>query len=191
MVNRSSTTLRTWTKDDFVITTDRHYVSLPFLRSSFSTPSMYWATPLPDTELETLVQNSLCFSLLKAKAHIDPTQDDQIGFARVITDYVTFAYLTDVYVTVERQGLGLGTWLIQCVGNYFDKMPHLRRAMLVTSDVEGGRGEQFYRENLGMGRVERGIVLNVDGPGAVPGWERRRAEGSAEGNIESQALATK
>lgn len=71
---------------------------------------------------------------------------EQIGMARLVTDYVTFAYLTDVYVVPEWRRDGLGKWMVACVREVVDGIPELRRAMLLTST---GTGEQFYRRELG------------------------------------------
>jgi len=57
----------------------------------------------------------------------------QIGLARIITDYVSFAYLTDVYVLESHQGKGLGAWLTTCVGDMVGTWPFLRGLMLLTS----------------------------------------------------------
>lgn len=92
----------------------------------------------------------------------------QIGLARLITDYVSFAYLTDVYVVEEEQGKGLGKWLVQCVDEILNEMGHLRRAMLIT---EEGGPEGFYERELGMkrlGALEGGaVIMQRVGDGAV------------------------
>lgn len=75
----------------------------------------------------------------------------QIGLARLITDEVTMAYLTDVYVLPEFQGKGLGLWLVECVRETLDSWPHLRRSLLVSSEGEG-----FYSKTLGMKAFEQG-----------------------------------
>lgn len=93
-----------------------------------------------------------------------------IGLARLITDHVTFAYLTDVYVLPAHQGTGLGRWLLSCVSEHVaTAFPALRGFLLLT------RGEQavrFYRETLGMlpqdeGRLNGLVVMHRDGAGAV------------------------
>jgi GNAT superfamily N-acetyltransferase len=76
-----------------------------------------------------------------------------IGFARLITDDVSFAYLTDVYVLKEHQGKGLGSWLIECVRETLDAWPALRRTMLLVNDE---RSVGFYRDKMGMELVEQG-----------------------------------
>ena len=60
----------------------------------------------------------------------------QVGFARVVTDRATFAYLCDVYVLAEHRGKGLGKWLIGAVMAHPD-LQELRRFQLVTRDAHG------------------------------------------------------
>ncbi|KKA24339.1 hypothetical protein T310_1624 [Rasamsonia emersonii CBS 393.64] len=84
----------------------------------------------------------------------DIEQIEQIGLARLITDTVTFAYLTDVYILPEYQGRGLGAWMMDCVAETLSSanMPHLRRTMLVTTNraLDGGRREDYYAAKFGM-----------------------------------------
>jgi GNAT superfamily N-acetyltransferase len=90
----------------------------------------------------------------------------QIGLARLITDEVSFAYLTDVYILDEYQGKGLGTWLIKCVDETLSSWPELRRALLVTN-----HGSSFYGEKLGMKEFEQGkngmAIFSRKGGGSV------------------------
>lgn len=88
----------------------------------------YWSENIPLEIVAKAVQNSLCFSLYDA--------EKQIGFARVITDKATFAYLCDVYVLPEFRGRGLSKWLMTCVQQHPD-LQHLRRFMLATKDAHG------------------------------------------------------
>lgn len=88
----------------------------------------YWAKSISRDIVEKSLRGSLCFSLL----------DDgrQIGFARVITDRATFAFLADVFVIAEYRGRGLGVWLVECVIEHPD-LQGLRRWMLGTADAHG------------------------------------------------------
>ncbi len=88
----------------------------------------YWATGRPRDVVAKAVANSLCFGVY------DGAQ--QIGLARVITDYATFAYLCDVYILEEYQGQGLGKWLMRCVTEHPD-LKGVRRFMLATRDAHG------------------------------------------------------
>ena len=74
------------------------------------------------------MEHSLCFGLFDKKK--------QIGFARVISDRATYAYLCDVYVLESYRGKGLGTWLMSCVMKHPD-LQRLRRFTLLTRDAHG------------------------------------------------------
>ena len=68
----------------------------------------YWAEGIPITILEKALKNSLCFGVFS-----DP--GEQVGFARMITDSATFAYLADVFIVDAHSGKGLGKWLMEVV----------------------------------------------------------------------------
>jgi GNAT superfamily N-acetyltransferase len=95
----------------------------------------YWAKGIPKEIVARSIQGSLCFSLL-SKGADTTTWAEQIGFARVISDRATFAYLCDVYVLEEHRGRGLAKWLIQTVIEHPD-LSGLRRLMLGTRDAHG------------------------------------------------------
>jgi len=86
-----------------------------------------WWTELTSESLERALRHSLCFSLKECGR--------QIGFARVITDFVTYAYLCDVYIVEERRGRGLGSWLIHSVLEHPD-LKNLKRVALITHDAQ-------------------------------------------------------
>ncbi|MTK11632.1 MAG: GNAT family N-acetyltransferase [Clostridiaceae bacterium] len=112
--------------DKFTIYTDRKKVD-PEAVCSFLSKS-YWAnTRNKDTILRS-IENSLCFSLFK--------EDTQIGFARLVTDYATFAYLCDVYIDENYRGLGLGKWLMECIVDH-DEIKGIKKMMLATSTAHG------------------------------------------------------
>ncbi|KAK5360113.1 hypothetical protein LTR11_010399, partial [Exophiala xenobiotica] len=88
-----------------------------------------------------------------------------IGFARGITDRVTFFYLTDVYLLPEWQGQGLGKWLVQCVQEVVEDMPYLRRSMCVVGHGREG-AQAFYGKLMKMERLgEDTVPLHWRGPG--------------------------
>ena len=78
------------------------------------------------------MENSLTFGLFAGEV--------QVGFARVVTDYATFAYLADVFVLEDHRGRGLGKWLIEVVLSHPD-LRRLRRWMLATGDAH-----ELYRK---------------------------------------------
>ena len=88
----------------------------------------YWAQGLDRTVLEKSLAHSLSFGLYAGPR--------QIGLARVVTDYATFAYLCDVYVHADFRGHGLGQWLMSCVVAH-PELQTLRRFLLVTADAHG------------------------------------------------------
>jgi GNAT superfamily N-acetyltransferase len=115
------------TRGDLTVTTDPARLDLgavhAFLRGA------YWCEEIPLPILERAIAHSLCFSLLAAG-------DRQVGFARLVTDRATFAYLCDVYVLPDHRGRGLGRWLMDCVMAHPD-VAGLRRFSLVTRDAHG------------------------------------------------------
>ena len=100
--------------------------------------SSYWSPGLPRAVLERAIAGSLCFSLLEGK--------EQAGFARVITDRASFAYLADVYVLERLRGLGLGHRLMEAVLAHPD-LALVRRFVLVTRDAH-----RLY-EDFGFGAL--------------------------------------
>jgi GNAT superfamily N-acetyltransferase len=111
-------------QDEFVISTDParldHEVIHGFL------VHCYWAEGIPRETLARSIQNSLCFGIYGP--------GKQIGFARVISDYATYAYLGDVFVLEEYRGRGLGKWLMECIMRH-PRLQGLRRWGLVTRDA--------------------------------------------------------
>jgi GNAT superfamily N-acetyltransferase len=88
----------------------------------------YWAYGITRETVASSIANSLCFGLFDGSA--------QIGFARVISDRATFAYLCDVYVSEDYRGRGLGKWLLEVVTSHPD-LKRLRRFVLATRDAHG------------------------------------------------------
>ncbi|OJD11638.1 hypothetical protein AJ78_07632 [Emergomyces pasteurianus Ep9510] len=92
----------------------------------------------------------------------------QIGFARLITDNITFAYLTDVYILPEYQGTGLGTWMLQCINEWVESRgENFRRLMFVTV---GDRAERYYQRVMGaetQGRKGDVLIMGRKGKGSL------------------------
>ena len=129
---------------------------------------------MPDEALRETLQRSLCFGLYDMEAQGDKKDKEAgmelVGFARCVTDFTTFVYLTDVYVWPTHQGSGLGKWLIMCIQEVIDSMPYLRRSMLFTSDWE--RSVPFYQKLMGME-----LVGSVDGAEGGLAVLQRRGKG--------------
>ena len=133
-------------RDHYLISTNPSLLSLSAINTAFATSEMWWCNALPEDELRVCLENSLCFGLYNSQG----TERQQIGLARLITDHITWAYLTDVYVVPEEQGKGLGSWLIDCVDEWMGDLNHLRKALLVAGV---GAGEEFYSKKLSMERL--------------------------------------
>ena len=106
------------------ITTDVAQMDLDAIHAYLT--RSYWAGGIAKELLARAMAGSLCFGLLDGSRHV--------GFARVVTDRATYAYLCDVYVLEEYQGRGLGTWLIRELMTHPD-LQGLRRFGLVTRDA--------------------------------------------------------
>jgi N-acetylglutamate synthase-like GNAT family acetyltransferase len=89
----------------------------------------YWAKGIPMATLQTAINNSLCFAVLCP-------QNETVGFARMITDKATFAYLADVYILDAHRGKGLSKRLMQVIVQH-PELQGLRRTVLATRDAHG------------------------------------------------------
>ncbi|MBP1649603.1 MAG: family N-acetyltransferase [Bacteroidetes bacterium] len=110
----------------FLVSTDPTLLDITAIHDFLS--HCYWAEGIPLKLVERSIQGSLCFGLYDGRA--------QVGFARVITDRATFAYMADVYVLEPYRGQGLGTWLVECIMGHPD-LQGLRRWCLLTRDAHG------------------------------------------------------
>jgi len=119
-------------RDSFSISTDRDRLDVRAIHS-FLSESAYWSLGISKSVVETAIANSLCFGMFDG--------DAQIGFARVVTDRATFAWLCDVYVLPEFRGRGLAAWMIDSVLEHPD-LQGLRRVLLATRDAHG-----LYRQS--------------------------------------------
>lgn len=119
------------------ITTDVSKLDVNVIHQYLSQES-YWAKGIPKYIVEKSIANSLCFGLF--------SENELIGFARLITDKATFAYLADVFVLNAYRGKGLGKWLLQSIQSH-PELQNLRRWLLTTKDAHG-----LY-EQLGWIRV--------------------------------------
>jgi GNAT superfamily N-acetyltransferase len=127
MVNGGQAEHRSYCKDGFCISTDKARLDIQAMHR-FLSGQAYWSLNIPMSRIEKANEQSLTFGLYR--------EDEQIGFARVISDYSTIAYLGDVYVLPEFRGLGLSKWLMQTIMDYPD-LQGLRRWILSTADAHG------------------------------------------------------
>ena len=108
------------------------------------------AAGVPEDVVRRSVENSLVFGVYRG--------EEQVGFARVVTDYATFAYLADVFVLEAHRGRGVGKWLIEVVLSHPD-LRGLRRWMLATGDAH-----ELYRK-YGFAELARAeIFMEIHSP---------------------------
>jgi GNAT superfamily N-acetyltransferase len=115
-----------WARNEFEISTDPTRLDLSMVHE-FLTNS-YWAKGIPLETVRRSVENSLSFGIYH--------DHRQVGFARVVTDRATYAYLADVFVLEPYRGRGLSKWLMECTTAHPD-LQGLRRWMLATGDAHG------------------------------------------------------
>lgn len=115
-----------WERDGYLVSTDAARLDVDAVHAYVA--RSYWAADIPRETLVRAMANSLCFGMHHG--------DAQVGFARMVTDRATFAYLADVYVLEAHRGRGLGKWLVGCVKSHPD-LQGLRRSMLATRDAHG------------------------------------------------------
>lgn len=110
----------------YEISTDSSRFDLDLIHRFLS--NSYWAEGIPREIVERSIENSLCFGVFD--------RDQQVGFARVITDRATFAYLGDVFIIESHRGRGLSKQLMQAIMEH-PELQGLRRWSLVTRDAHG------------------------------------------------------
>jgi len=113
-------------RGDFVITTDPARLNIGFIHGYLT--RSYWSEGIARDIVERGIANSLCFGVYEGV--------QQVGLARVITDYATFAYLADVFIIESHRGKGLSKFLMECIVND-SRLQGLRRWILGTRDAHG------------------------------------------------------
>ena len=115
-----------FTKDGFTITTEREKMDIEFIHSFLN--RTYWAEGISKETIRRSIEGSLCFGVFE--------NDKQVGFARMITDKATFAYMADVFIDENYRGRGLSKWLMQTIMSAPD-LQELRSWLLGTLDAHG------------------------------------------------------
>ncbi len=114
-----------WQNGEFIISTARRRLQIDVIQK-FLTEESYWAKERTREQTTTAIENSLCFGVYAG--------EKQIGFARVVTDYATFAYLGDVFILEEFRGRRLSKWLMETILAHPD-LQNFRRWILATKDA--------------------------------------------------------
>jgi N-acetylglutamate synthase-like GNAT family acetyltransferase len=113
-------------KDNFSVSTDISRLDINVIHGFLT--SSYWAENIPVETVRKSIEGSMCFGVYD--------ENRQIGFARMITDKATFAYLADVFILEEYRGRGLSKWLMEIIMSS-PELQGLRRIMLATRDAHG------------------------------------------------------
>lgn len=134
---------------DYSISTNPALLQVHVIHQYLSIES-YWAQNIPLEVVKQSIEGSLCFGVYH--------KDLQIGFARLITDKATFAYLADVFILPEHRGKGLSKWLMQTIHTH-PQLQGLRRWLLGTKDAHG-LYEQFGWTRFGEEQLHRFMQLH-------------------------------
>ena len=118
--------LNEWQRDGFTISTDRSRFDLDAVYAYLS--ASYWARGIPRDVFERSVRHALCFGVFEGER--------QVGFARVVTDFATVAYVGDVFVFEPWRGRGLSRWLMEVITSH-PELQGFRRWILLTRDAHG------------------------------------------------------
>lgn len=118
----------------YILSTDKQLLDFNVIYSFLNNES-YWSKGIPVERLQKAIANSICFGVYH--------HHQQCGFARVITDTATFAYICDVFITPEYRGRGLSKWLIKSITNH-QELQGLRRWSLATADAHGLYGQYGF-----------------------------------------------
>jgi GNAT superfamily N-acetyltransferase len=142
------TVVREWRRGGLVVSTDPARLDLGVVQRWLAEAS-YWAQGVPRDVVERAAKGSLNFGL--------HAPEGQVGYARVVTDYATFAWLADVFVLPPYRGRGLGTWLVECVMTC-PELQGMRSYLLATADAH-----ELYRR-FGFEEPEPGRIMRKHDP---------------------------
>ena len=139
-----------WRGGDYVISDDPARVDLVTVHQWLSTDA-YWSQGVPLDIVRRALANSIVFGIYH--------DETQVGFARVVSDRASFAWVADVYISPDQRGHGLGKWLMECIKAHPD-LQGLRRWLLATRDAHG-LYEQFGFITSTSGRLMEIVDLDI------------------------------
>jgi GNAT superfamily N-acetyltransferase len=122
---------REWRRGEYTISTDNERLDLAIIHDFISNHS-YWGRGRRIKTVQRSLDHSLNFGIFK--------KDQQVGFARVVTDFATFAWIADVFILEEHRGQGLAKWLMKSILSH-PELQGFRRWVLATRDAH-----ELYRK---------------------------------------------
>ena len=117
-----------WQRNKYMISTDPKWIDRELVHKYLSEES-YWAKNIPFDVVSKSLDHSLCFGVFEEG-------QEMVGFARILSDYATFAYIMDVFILPPSRGIGLSKWLMECILAHPD-LQGLRAWSLKTNDAHG------------------------------------------------------
>ncbi len=118
-----------WIKNDFLITDDLRKVDLDITHQLLR--ETYWGHHRSRDVVNKMIRYSLCFSLLH--------ENEQIGFARAVSDYTVISWIEDIVIHPEHRGKGLGKWMLSCIIEH----PKIRQTQMV---LQTGDAHRLYEK---------------------------------------------
>lgn len=139
------------THQEFLLSTDKTKLQIDTIHSFLQ--RSHWAANRPLATIVKSIEHSLCYGIYRNSA--------QLGFARLVTDYSTYAYLCDVFIDEKYRGRGLSKWMMSCIMENPD-LSQLRRFTLATKDAHG-LYEKFGFKSLSQEEGRRFMSILKDG----------------------------
>ncbi|KAF7542695.1 hypothetical protein G7046_g10125 [Stylonectria norvegica] len=172
--------VRFWYRDNFFLTNDKAYLDPQVFNKALD--KQWWSEPLEPSQMHKVLNNCLTMGVYwvpQTEAEMkkngiqhppDGSRIKMVGFARAVTDYVTFAYLTDVFVLDDYQRRGLASWLMRGLREIVDEWQDMRGLLLMTHDHSAAN---MYKRELGAVDFDEGpsaglVVLELPGPAEKP-----------------------
>ncbi len=112
-------------RGEFFISTDPARLDFDIIHGFLT--NCYWAKGIPRDTMARSIEHSLCFGVYDGSG-------EQVGFARVVSDFATVAYLGDVFILESHRGRGLSKWMMECITQH-PSLQGLRRWILLTRDA--------------------------------------------------------
>jgi len=114
-----------WRREQYSINTDKSKLDVGMVHHFLYTTA-HWSIGRPMSIVRKSIDNSICFGVYDG--------DEQVGFARIVTDGATVGWICDMFILPSKRGSGLGRWLVECMMEH-PEIKHLRRILLNTRDA--------------------------------------------------------